>query len=383
MSGSIVSDEVKEIDLKCKLNYWKRINDSARKDGKVDESLLTLDDKQKYKKFTHIINSICRWWVKDEPPSPNLYIQSEYIVGCLLSNQDALIPFWYVPEVVKYHPQIINRLFTSNHQYFLVWWDECIIDWQKHSNILCRYQQQNFDLWWDPNKYHYPSSFYFLPQKEYEFEKWWSSDIIKDCLEKCMVNIEDTDESNLSHFIRALVSSYTNEFNIWWPIVKNYLRQRFYKEFTGQLAVHLPDKFDLWWNKELIPGYILTHWAQIAKHCNDNFDKWYDPAIYTTDQWWELYPTWLMIYCNNNFPKWFGPHVYKYSKKPTIKNPFSIKHELIRHCSNHFELWWSPRKFRSLYDDGFFRLLERYCLQFQHIWGPEFVIYKLKKEQGL
>jgi len=49
---------------------------------------------------------------------------------------------------------------------------------------------------------------------------------------------------------------------------------------------------------------------------------------------------------------------------------------LCRHCSKYFHIWWNSDKF----DWEDIKYLEKYCLDYKHIWRKDYIKYKILKK---
>ena len=119
----------------------------------------------------------------------------------------------------------------------------------------------------------------------------------------------------------------------WDPVTFNW-------QFAPSLLKHNVQHINIWWDPEKF-SWEHTFWA-LCEYAHDYFDIWWN--------------------------------VDKYLEYITPE----FDHFLAIHCSDHFETWYISNKFDVQTN---YHMLNEYCPQWLHIWGPDYIMATLGPDQ--
>ena len=140
------------------------------------------------------------------------------------------------------------------------------------------------------------------------------------------------------------------------------------------LASDYPEYISLWWDSNKFNWINYSH--LLPRYCSDSFDIWWVQKKYR----WSYRNSNLIEKCSNNFDKWWKPHYFRYDIESVLL--------LMEHCPKKFNIWWNKEILDRIYIDNYFvingkrrklkTILENNFQEFDHIWKPDVVIWKLK-----
>jgi len=130
----------------------------------------------------------------------------------------------------------------------------------------------DFDKWFDSEKFDWSNSHYLAEFFSKDFDKWFDPE---------KYNWKD------SHFLATYCSQH---FDKWFDPEKYNWKYSYY------LAIFCSKHFDKWFDPE---KFNWNYSEYLAEYCSEHFDKWFDPEKY---DWY--YIKYLALYCLEHKNKW-------------------------------------------------------------------------------
>ena len=194
--------------------------------------------------------------------------------------------------------------------------------------FLERYSiKDDFDLWYDKDKFNYDYSWALAKYCPEHFDKWFDK--------------ERFDYEANSDVLGKYCSGH---FDKWFD------KEKYDYDHDGTLVTYCPEHFDKWFDREKIDCKSLSY--ELAVHCPDHFDKWFDKESFNYEA-----SGMLAKHCSKHFYKWFDKEKYDYKDSSP---------ELAEYCSEYFEEWFDETLFN--FQQGLFHLM-KYCNKYKHIWN--------------
>jgi hypothetical protein len=271
------------------------------------------------------------------------------------------------------------------------WWNVDKFNWNE-CHILPQKCEKYFDTWWPTGKYHSNKLGYIASCSTIPLSKWWN---------KLKHSKELMNSSSL------FLSRDKNEFDLWWdPQAFNWTA------YSGELIKLYNHRFDDWWDPNKFNWF--NHSTFLLQYAGDKFDKWWDPKrfnwrasdiladMYASvfDKWWnpdmfrwDVGSSNLAKSCSVHIKKWWNPSLFNWdSRKYLVQkcsediNIWFVTNRFVgwryystlfpEHCSKSFDTWWYPNSFDYRYVDK----LKTYAQDFKDKWEHEYLIWKLAHE---
>jgi len=269
-------------------------------------------------------------------------------------------------------------LCQDHHDEFDKWWDPERFDW-KNSWALSEFCSANLQTWWDPDKFNWGGSYMLAQHCSKDFDTWWDGKKFQWCQSKylaqhCSKHFDkwwDPERYDWNNVYPLIKNCYSN-FDKWWEPEKiNWGKE------SKNLAQYCSKYFDIWWE----PEKYNWRWSEnLAQYCFDHFDKWWDANKYD----WRFSEL-LAIHCSDHFDKWWNCEKYDWYCPRSLLNSVQIsspKLKLNNYCCIKIvkqerlhrtyltgerkmtkEEWW--KKYSS------FKLCEDYSDFFDEWWDPD------------
>ena len=282
-----------------------------------------------------------------------------------------------------------NWLSTHQYKNFDLWFDKELIDYKKHSKLLCRYLNGKFDEWWDPDKYdweNYSSDLAFSLSSK--FDEWWDPDKYdwkygsSALASGCRSHFNtwwDENKFNSQSFM-SLVTSCSGQFDIWWK--PEQLTKWQWNRISEIMPMSYPSKFTTWWDPEKFV-YSTDVMYYLFSYCLEYFDDWWLPERIPT-KWWKTQSHWLAANHPDLFDKWWDKKKFNYGQNHCSypcdrgSNRPVGRHGLMKYCSGYFNKWWDRQRIRPNNEN--FRHLENYCNEHSNMWASDLIIFKIATE---
>ena len=163
----------------------------------------------------------------------------------------------------------------------------------------------DFDKWFDPEKYDWNASYYLAEYCPEHFDKWFNSEKF---------------DWNASYYLAKYCPEY---FDKWFD------PEKFDWKHSNYLVRYCSKDFDKWFDPEKF-NWNASYY--LAKYCPEYFDKWFDPEKYN---WY--YSNYLAEYCSKDFDKWFDPEKYDWY----------FSDYLAQFCYEHINKWvkYAPKSY--------------------------------------
>jgi len=165
--------------------------------------------------------------------------------------------------------------------------------------------ENDFNKWFDPEKFNWNNSDYLAEFCSNQFDKWFDPELFN---------------WDYSEYLAVYCSDH---FDKWFD------PNKFNWDYSDYLAKHCSNQFNKWFNPEKFDWYY-SHY--LAEYCSNQFDKWFDPEKFD----WN-YSEFLAQYCSDHFDKWFDPDKFDWFYSQYLTN----------YCSEHKNKWekYVPTKF--------------------------------------
>ena len=204
---------------------------------------------------------------------------------------------WWDPENFDWH--YIGTLSQNNRKYFTHWYDPSKINPDDLSYLASNCSSE-FDVWW--NKDYYPESRYLTLVRNCHnhIKKWWNSDIIfrdknlysKYYIPQLLIHAPDDfdlwwnpDKYDYSCFCPEFIEYVPEHFYKWFD--KDKIPDSFWDKYSWAFAAELSDLFNDWFDKSKF-NYGMNRYKRyksVRRHhgrhyliqfCSDHFHKWWD-----------------------------------------------------------------------------------------------------------
>ena len=148
--------------------------------------------------------------------------------------------------------------------------------------------ENDFDKWFDPEKFNQKHSKYLAEFCSNQFDKWF-----------------DPNKFNWK-YLRYLAEFCSDHFDKWFD------KEKFNWDYSDYLAQFCSQHFNKWFDKE---KFNWKYSRYLAEFCSNHFDKWFDPNKFN----WDYYLH-LIECCNSQFTLWKQEHPELLQDLPALLN---------------------------------------------------------------